>query len=112
MTAFIQTNSASLSATKERNIGIDILRILLALMVVIVHFNARGTGHVSSSVTWAPMKFLIYGMDAIVLPAVNIYVIVSGYFSFLGMRGYSHVVKSLSRLWLCLLFFSVGGAFW
>lgn len=109
MTTSIQNISSTLSTTKERNIGIDILRVLLALMVVIVHFNARGTGHVSSSVTWAPMKFFIYGMDSIVIPAVNIYVIVSGYFSFLGMRGYSHVFKSLSRLWLCLFFFSVGG---
>lgn len=94
---------------KERNIGIDLLRILLAFAVVTVHFNATATGHVSSSVSRLSMKFLVYGIDAVVLPAVNIYVIMSGYFSYLNKRTYKHVVNSLVRLWLCLEFFSVGG---
>ena len=95
---------------KNRNTGIDLLRILLALAVVTIHFNATATGHVSSSVNRLPMKFLVYGMDSIVLPAVNIYVIISGYFSYLSMRSYKHVVGSLAKLWFCLMFFSVGGA--
>lgn len=94
---------------KERNTGIDLLRILLALAVITIHFNATATGRVSSNVHWLPMKFLVYGIDSIVLPAVNVYVIVSGYFSYLFQRSYKHVVNSLVKLWLCLLFFSVGG---
>lgn len=95
---------------KERNTGVDILRILLALMVISVHFNASETGHVSSSLTWWPMKFLVYGVDALVIPAVNTYVIVSGFFSYFFMRSYQRIVNSLVKLWMCLLFYSVVGA--
>ena len=94
----------------ERNVGLDLLRILLALAVVIIHFNAAGTGRVVISVHWLPMKFLVYGMHSIVTPAVNIYVIMSGYFSYFFMRSYKHVVSSLIKLWICLEFFSIGGA--
>lgn len=94
---------------KERNIGLDLLRILLAIAVITIHFNATGTGHVSSSIHWLPMKFVVYGVDSIVLPAVNVYVIMSGYFSYRFMRSYKHVIRSLIRLWLCLEFFSLFG---
>jgi len=95
---------------KERNIGLDLLRILLAIAVIIVHFNAEETGRVASSVHWLPMKFLVYGMNSVVTPAVNIYVIMSGYFAYLYMKSYKQVVSSLVKLWFCLVFFSVGGA--
>lgn len=94
----------------KRNIGIDLLRILLALMVISIHFNATSTGHVSSSVTWMPTKILVYGTDVLVLPAVNIYVIISGFFSYYLMRPYKKVLFSMLKIWLCLEFYSVGGA--
>ncbi len=92
----------------QRNVGIDILRILLALMVIAIHFNAPATGHVALSVT-GPMKFLVLPMVAICYPAVNTYVLICGYFSFAKRKNLKQVLNSLFKLWFCLLFFSLLG---
>lgn len=94
----------------NRNTGLDILRILLALMVIAIHFNAPATGHVAMSTT-GMMKLLVYPMVALCYPAVNIYVLISGYFGYAKQKGYSQIISSLLKLWLCLVFFSLFGYF-
>lgn len=94
---------------KERDSGIDLFRIILAVMVILIHINAPATGNVYSNVDWMPMKFLVYGTMALIYPAVNCYVLISGYYSFRNNRGIRDVFRSLLRLWLCLLFFSLIG---
>ena len=94
---------------KERDSGIDLFRIILAVMVILIHINAPGTGNVYSNVGWLPMKFFVYGTMALIYPAVNCYVLISGYYSFRNNRGIRDVSCSLLRLWFCLLFFSLLG---
>lgn len=93
---------------KQRNVGLDILRILLALMVIAIHFNAPATGCVAKSVTGS-MKYLVYPMVSLCYPAVNTYVIISGFFGYSKRKTYKQVIFSLTKLWLCLLFFSLLG---
>lgn len=94
---------------KERDSGIDLFRIILAVMVILIHINAPATGNVYSNVGWLPMKFLVYGTMALIYPAVNCYVLISGFYSFRNNRGIRDVFRSLLRLWTCLLFFSLLG---
>lgn len=94
---------------KERDSGIDLFRIILAVMVILIHINAPATGNVYSNVGWLPMKFLVYGTMALIYPAVNCYVLISGFYSFRNNRGLRDVFRSLLRLWFCLLFFSLLG---
>lgn len=94
---------------KERDTGMDLFRIILAVMVILIHINAPATGNVYNNVAWLPMKFLVYGTMALIYPAVNCYVLISGYYSYRNKRGLSDVFGSLVKLWLCLLFFSILG---
>lgn len=92
----------------KRNVSIDILRILLALMVVTIHIGAPSTGHVINSISWMPMKFFAYIMHYLAIPAVNIYILISGYFSYKQLE-YTNVLKKAASLWLVLLFYSLFG---
>jgi surface polysaccharide O-acyltransferase-like enzyme len=97
------------NSREERNIGLDLLRIILALMVVTIHFNAPGTGQVYMHCTTQPLSTLISLVVALTYPAVNTYVLISGYYSFKNPKTYRKIVSSLVRLWLCLAFFSIVG---
>lgn len=98
------------TATAQRNVSIDILRIMLALMVVTIHIGAPSTGHVINSVSWMPMKFFAYIMHSLAIPAVNIYILISGYFSYKELE-YTSVFKKAASLWSVLLFYSLAGMF-
>lgn len=92
-----------------RHVGLDMLRVLLAFMVIGIHIIAPATGAVGMCVEWMPTKFLIYGMEAFCYPAVNTYVILSGFFSFAHNKSLYQAVRSLGKLWVCLIFFSILG---
>lgn len=93
---------------KQRNIGLDILRVLLALMVIAIHFNAPATGQVHKYVS-GEMRYLVYPIISLCYPAVNVYVLISGYFGYFKKKPFMNVLASLFRLWICLLFFSFLG---
>lgn len=48
-------------AANDRNYGIDLFRILLAFMVISLHFNAGATGKVLKNATVAPWKWMAGG---------------------------------------------------
>lgn len=43
----------------ERNYGIDLLRVLLAIMVIVIHINANGTGQVLQYATESPWRQIV-----------------------------------------------------
>ena len=93
----------------ERNVSIDILRILLALMVVTIHIGAPATGHVIGSISWMPMKLFANIAHYSSIPAVNIYILISGYFSYKTNSDYRRILGKALSLWLVLLFYSLAG---
>lgn len=93
----------------ERTIGIDVLRILLAFMVLTLHFNGSTTGAVLQNVTFFPVKVFVIMMEALCYPAVNCYVIISGFFSYKKKKRLKEVFLSLAKLYICLLTFSLVG---
>lgn len=94
---------------KERNVSVDVLRILLALMVVTIHIGAPLTGHVLNSVSWTPTKLFAYIVHYASIPAVNVYILISGYFSYSQNHDYKRLFKKAVSLWLVLLFYSLAG---
>lgn len=56
---------------ENRNVGLDVLRIILAFLVVGIHVIAPATGVVARNVDWAITKFFVYGLEAVCYPAVN-----------------------------------------
>lgn len=95
----------------ERNYGIDLLKILLAIMVIIIHINANGTGQVLMYAVKSPWKQIIAITTVLCYPAVNTYILITGYYSYAAHKDSRGVIKSLSLLWLSALFFSVIGYF-
>ena len=94
---------------KERNYGIDLLRIVLAFMVITIHIHANGTGQVLLYSTTQPWKALATFVTFLCYPAVNTYILITGYYSYKAKKELNGVIISLSRLWLSALFFSLFG---
>lgn len=96
-------------AANDRNYGIDLFRILLAFMVISLHFNAGATGKVLKNATVAPWKWMAGGVTTLCYPAVNCYVLISGFFLYKQKANLRKQARNLSRLWLTILFFSITG---
>ena len=94
---------------KERNCGIDLLKIVLAFMVITIHIHANGTGQVLLYSTTQQWKALATFVTFLCYPAVNTYILITGYYSYKAKIELKGVIRSLSRLWLSALFFSLFG---
>lgn len=94
---------------KHRNYGLDVLRIILALMVISIHINANGTGRVLMHSYGSDWSVLINAVCNLSFPAVNCYVLISGFFSYKNDKKMEKVMMGLVKLWLAVLFFSVLG---
>ena len=91
---------------KDRNVSVDVLRILLALMVVTIHIGAPATGHVLNSISWTPTKLFAYIVHYASIPAVNVYILISGYFSYSQNHDYKRLFKkAVSLFGIIVLFF-------
>ena len=92
---------------KTRDNGVDLLRILLALMVITLHYNSSlGQVQVNTedlSFNW----FFVWFSETICICAVNVYVIITGYYSYIGNKDLSYVISKLKSLWLCVVSYSV-----
>lgn len=94
---------------KSRNFGVDFLKVLLALMVISIHFGAGGTGRVWENCHVMPMRLFMIIVDAFTLPAVNCYILITSYFLYESGKDYKWVIHGLARIWIALLTYSVCG---
>lgn len=89
--------------TNERNYGIDVLRILSMMMVVMLH--VLGNGGIRDSTDNLSVNYEIAWFWGILANcAVNCFALISGYVGALSNVKYSNLVL----LWLRVLFYSVG----
>ena len=77
----------NVSKKKQRNSGIELLRLIAGIMVILVHIATASERVVESG---SVAFYLIQLLTAITIPAVNIFVIVSAFF----------LVKSQKRSWV------------
>ncbi len=82
-----------------RNLNIEILRIISMLMIIIGH--TLGHSHVINEADGL-MYILTNAVYILILPAVNVYVLISGYFSVNTKWN----IKRIVSLWLQVFFFS------
>ncbi len=88
---------------KERNYGIDLLRIISMAMVVILH--VLGQGGVLASTEKLSLKYeLAWALEIAAYCAVNCYAIISGYVG----SGSKFKLSGILSLWLQVAFYSVG----
>lgn len=89
--------------TKDRNLSLDLLRVVAMLMVVAVHFIGKGnvlSAYTASSLEYNTTLFI----QSIALVAVNCYVLISGYFLVLSR----FKIKKFFSLFFQVIFYSAG----
>lgn len=66
---------------KERNIGMDLLKIFAMIGVIVLHYNNKGIG---KAFVYAPLfsnkSYVLYFLQSMFICAVNVFVMISGYF--------------------------------
>lgn len=93
----------------DRNYGLDLLRIILAFMVLTLHFNAGGTGKVLMNSSVLPWKYMTGVITTLCYPAVNCYILISSYFLFKQNVNIKKQAKNLLKLWTTIIFYSLAG---
>ena len=94
---------ADRSLVRQRHYGLDFLRILAMLMIVVLH--VLGRGGIAGAVTGGSVSYyMTRGIHYAVMCAVNAYAMLSGYFGI----GRKNRFASIASLWLQVLVYSLG----
>lgn len=99
---YYMETAGGLRKNKTRDTNIELLRIIAMLMIVALHYLARGEGLVKNAafgLNW----FFAWILEAICIVAVNCYVLISGYFLITSQ----FKPKKLLRLWIQVIFYSI-----
>ncbi len=90
---------------KVRSANIELLRIIAMLFVIVLHYLGKS----GTLLPWGSDYFTIntwfaWGIEAFALVAVNVYVLIGGYF----LADSNFKITRIVRLWLQVLFYSAG----
>ena len=89
---------------KARQANIELLRIVAMLMVVMLHYLTKGEAAVSLVENSGALNMILWFIKALCVVAVNVYVLISGYF----LLEAKWKVSRLVSLWLQMMFYSLG----
>lgn len=94
---------------KQRNYGLDLLRMLLMLMVVILHVLGKG-GILDNAVMGTTNYYIAWILEAACYCAVNCYALITGYVYYNG----KYRVSSMLMIGIQALFYNIiiYGIFW
>ena len=98
----VENNMRDIDVESKRQYGIDFLKIISMLMIVLLHILNHGgvlKGLNSFSAQYAAAHFL----QCMAVCAVNVYVMISGYL----YVGKDFKLQNIVRLWITVLFYSV-----
>ena len=98
----IETGLIQQKSKTERNIAIEILRILAMILIIFQHFMEYG-GIKDGTSLGDPMYPFVYYMYGLVQIAVNCYILISGYFLVTSKFKF----KKLLVLWIEVVFYAV-----
>ena len=85
----------------ERNRGLDLLRLFAGMAVVMLHYNYGYAFPIMDGVSM-PNRLLLYGMEALCGPAVNVFLLISGFFLF---RTDKRSLGKVINLFVLVIFF-------
>ncbi len=90
---------------KKRMANIELLRIVAMIFVVILHYQGKG----GTLLPWGDANFttntwIVWFVQAFALVAVNVYVLIGGYF----LADSSFKITRIIKLWLQIFFYSAG----
>ena len=89
---------------KGRQVNFELLRIVAMFMVVVLHYLIKGGAEISLVEDTGIVNLLVWFVKGLCIVAVNLYVLLSGYFLLEARWKFSKVAE----LWLQVMFYSVG----
>lgn len=92
------------SRSSVREPGVELLRILAMAMVITLHYLGKGGFLTGAEEGWNGPDYLAWFLEAFCVVAVDVYVLISGYF----LVDASFRPKKLLKLWAQIFFYSVG----
>lgn len=97
------TNKVTLAPKKQRNASFELLRIFAMLFIITHHFQYHG----GWSAEAGSVNGILFALtNALFLPSVNIFVMISAYF-LCSKKEFCIQWKKLGKLWLTVFFYSV-----
>ena len=88
---------------KERNSSIELLRIITMLGVVLLHYNSNGFGGAFTAVEKGSLNYYyLYFVETLFAYAVNLFVMITGYF--LGSGGKRKISKVIELIFQVIFF--------
>lgn len=93
--------------SRQRNISLDILRIISMLMIVMMHAQDSKMGFADVNVVpfTDPKWYLLYGVASFSFVSVNCFILITGYF----LSNAAEIsYKKLIRLWITIFTYSFG----
>ncbi len=87
---------------KERNYGLDVLRCVAMIMVVILHFLDKGglLRALSDEGSFTAKDVTAWLLEALCIVAVNLYMLMSGYLLYQGRFKLSRLLGLVGKVWL------------
>ena len=99
------TNLLNKPTRSERNSNLELLRILAALFVIILHYNNNSMGEAFAFTQAMPQHHhFLFVFEMLAICAVNIFIMISGYFLCTSSRV---LLWKVIRLYLDVIFISV-----
>ncbi|MBO4864543.1 MAG: acyltransferase family protein [Eubacterium sp.] len=90
---------------KERNYGVDLLRIVAGFMIVFLHCFTLG-GLVFNTRAGSAQEIVVFICSVMSIAGVNTFAVISGYVSCFDKEGKTKYSKYI-ELWLTVLFYSI-----
>ncbi len=100
-----ETAKDNLEIKKERNYGIDLLRIVAMLYIVLLHSLGQG-GLLESSIVNSPQYHFVWLIEICAYGAVNIFAIISGYVLY-NEKENKFKISNYINLWLQVVFYDL-----
>lgn len=90
---------------KDRQMNYELLRIIAMLMIVCLHYLSKGGALGDPKQELTTNGYLAWLIEAFCLVAVNVYVLISGYF---GVDSQNFTIRRPLKIWRQVWFYSVG----
>ena len=90
---------------KDRQMNYELLRIIAMLMIVCLHYLSKGGALGDPKQELTTNGYLAWLIEAFCLVAVNVYVLISGYF---GVDSQNFTIRKPLKIWRQVWFYSVG----
>lgn len=86
---------------KQRSVGLDLLRCIAMMMVVILHYLGKGEllPDMMKAESWTAVGVVAWALEAISIVAVNVYMLISGYLLCESHFKLSRLISLYIQLW-------------